>query len=76
MMKHAVRNDFDTALTESEVTVTFRATNSIYSFYRLADGDVARLGPSRWNVSDTLEQVATLRVTLPMKFKRWRNISP
>jgi hypothetical protein len=45
-MKHPVRNDFDTALTESGVIVTFKPTNNIYSFYRLADGDdVARLGP-------------------------------
>jgi hypothetical protein len=41
----SVRNDFDTALTESGVIVTFKPTNNIYSFYRLADGDVARLGP-------------------------------
>jgi hypothetical protein len=28
------------------VTVTFKPTNSIYSFYRLADGDdIARFGP-------------------------------
>jgi len=45
-MKHPVRNDFDAAATEAGVTVTFKPTNSIYSFYRLADtGDVARLGP-------------------------------
>jgi hypothetical protein len=45
-MKHPVRSDFDTAVSEAGVTVTFRPTNSIYSFYRLADGnDVARLGP-------------------------------
>jgi hypothetical protein len=44
-MKHPVRNDFDTAVTEAGVTVTFKPTNSIYSFYRLADGNgVARLG--------------------------------
>jgi hypothetical protein len=45
-MKHPVRNDFDTAVSEAGVTVTFKPTNSIYSFYRLADSnDVARLGP-------------------------------
>jgi hypothetical protein len=45
-MKHPVRNDFDTTVTEAGVTVIFKPTNSIYSFYRLADGnDVARLGP-------------------------------
>ena len=33
-------------MTEAGVTVTFKPTNSIYSFYRLADiDDVARLGP-------------------------------
>jgi hypothetical protein len=45
-MKHPVRNDFDAAVTEAGVTVTFKPTKSIYSFYRLPDGgDVARLGP-------------------------------
>jgi hypothetical protein len=45
-MKHPVRSEFGTAVTEVSVTVTFRPTNSIYSFYRLADSeDVARLGP-------------------------------
>ncbi len=45
-MKHPARNDFDTAVTEAGVTVTFKPTNSVYSFYRLGDSDdVARLGP-------------------------------
>jgi hypothetical protein len=45
-MKHPVRSDFHTAVTEASVTVTFKPTNSIYCFYRLADSDdVARLGP-------------------------------
>jgi hypothetical protein len=45
-MKHPVRSDFDTAVTEAGVNVTFKPTNSIYSFYRLAESeDVARLGP-------------------------------
>jgi hypothetical protein len=45
-MKHPARSDFDTAVTEAGVVVTFKPTKSIYSFYRLADGDdVARLGP-------------------------------
>jgi hypothetical protein len=45
-MKHPVRGDFDTAVTEAGVSVTFKPTNSIYSFYRLAESeDVARLGP-------------------------------
>jgi hypothetical protein len=45
-MKHPVRGDFHTVVTEAGVTVTFKPTNSIYSFYRLADSeDVARLSP-------------------------------
>ena len=45
-MKHPFKSDFDTAVTNAGVTVTFKPTNSIYSFYRLADSeDVARLGP-------------------------------
>jgi len=45
-MKHPVASDFDTSVTEAGVTVTFKPTNSIYSFYRLADtNDIARLGP-------------------------------
>jgi hypothetical protein len=45
-MKHPVRSDFDTAVTEVGVNVTFKPTNSIYSFYRLAESeDAARLGP-------------------------------
>jgi hypothetical protein len=45
-MKHPVRSDFDTAVTEAGVTVTFKPTNSIYSFYRLAEtNDLAPLGP-------------------------------
>jgi hypothetical protein len=44
-MKHPVRSDFDTAVTEAGVNVTFKPTNSIYSFYRLAESeDIARLG--------------------------------
>jgi hypothetical protein len=45
-MKHQVRSDFDTAVTEAGVNVTFKPTNSIYNFYRLAESeDIARLGP-------------------------------
>jgi hypothetical protein len=44
-MKHPVRGNFDTAVTEAGVNVTFKPTNSIYSFYRLAESeDIARLG--------------------------------
>ena len=38
-MKDPVSSDFDTAVSEAGVTVTFKPTNSIYSFYRLADGN-------------------------------------
>jgi hypothetical protein len=74
-MKHPVRSDFDIAVTEAGVTVTFKPTNSIYSFYRLADsGNVARLGPV------SLERVRHAGAsgdteTLLMKFKRWRSWS-
>lgn len=45
-MRHPVRSDFATAVAEAGVTVTFKPTNSIFSFYRLADSDdIARLGP-------------------------------
>jgi hypothetical protein len=45
-MKRPVRSDFDTAVTGAGVTVTFKPTNSIYSFYRLAEtNDLAPLGP-------------------------------
>ena len=45
-MKHPVKGDFDTAVNEAGVTVTFKPTNSIYSFHRLADSDdIARIGP-------------------------------
>jgi hypothetical protein len=45
-MKHPVRSDFDTAVSEAGVNVTFKPTNTIYSFYRLAGSDdVARVGP-------------------------------
>ncbi|HEY2534211.1 MAG TPA: hypothetical protein VGJ20_40875 [Xanthobacteraceae bacterium] len=45
-MKHPVRSDFDTTVTEMGVSVTFKPTNSIYSFLRLADApDIARLVP-------------------------------
>jgi|SRR4029077_8858301 len=42
-MKHPARSDFDTAVTEAGVNVTFKPTKS---FYRLAESeDIARLGP-------------------------------
>jgi hypothetical protein len=45
-MKHPVKSDFHTVVTEAGVSVTFKPTNSTYSFYRLADTNIiARLGP-------------------------------
>jgi hypothetical protein len=44
-MNHPVRSDFATAIAESGLTVTFKPTKSIFSFYRLANSDdIARLG--------------------------------
>ena len=45
-MKHPGRSDFDTVVTEAGVSVRFKPTNSIYSFYRLTGSDdIARAGP-------------------------------
>ena len=45
-MKHPARSDFATVVTAAGVSVTFKPTNSIYTFYRLTAGeDAARLGP-------------------------------
>jgi hypothetical protein len=45
-MKHPVEADFHTSVAEGGVSVTFKPTSSVYSFYRLADtDDIARLGP-------------------------------
>jgi hypothetical protein len=38
-MNHPVRSDFATAVVEAGVTVTFKPTKTIFSFYRLADSD-------------------------------------
>lgn len=44
-MKHPIRSDFAIAVAEAGATVTFKPTQSIFSFYRLAGGDdIARLG--------------------------------
>jgi hypothetical protein len=41
-----VRSDFHIVVTEAGVSVTFKPTNSVYSFHRLAEAnDVGRLGP-------------------------------
>jgi hypothetical protein len=45
-MKQPVRSDFDTLVTEANVRVTFKPTNSIYIFYRLTDpNNIASVGP-------------------------------
>jgi hypothetical protein len=45
-MKDLVRNDFHIVVTEVGVSVTFKPTDSVYSFNRLAGAnDVGRLGP-------------------------------
>ena len=45
-MKHPVKEDFETAVTEAGMVVTFKPMNSIYSFYRLTESeDIACLGP-------------------------------
>ena len=36
-VKHPVRNDFHTVVTAAGVSVTFKPTNSTYSFYRFAE---------------------------------------
>jgi hypothetical protein len=43
-MKHPVRSDFHTVVTEAGVSVTFKPTNSVYSFHRHAEAN-GRLGP-------------------------------
>ena len=45
-MKQPARSDFATVVTEAGVSVTFKPTNSTYTFYTLTAGEaVARLGP-------------------------------
>jgi hypothetical protein len=44
-MKHPLRGDFHTVVTEAGVSVTFKPTNSVYRFCRIADAnDIGRLG--------------------------------
>jgi hypothetical protein len=44
-MKHPSRTDFHTVVTAAGVSVTFKPTNSVYSFCRIADAnDIGRLG--------------------------------
>jgi len=45
-MKHPLRSDFDTLVTDQSVIVTFTQTNSRYSFHRLTNpNNIARVGP-------------------------------
>jgi hypothetical protein len=45
-MQRPARSDFASVVTEAGVSVTFKPTNSTYTFYRLRAGqDVAPLGP-------------------------------
>ena len=45
-MQHPARSDFASVVTEAGVSVTFKPTNSTYTFYRPRAGqDVVRLGP-------------------------------
>jgi hypothetical protein len=73
-MKHPVTGDFDTAVTEAGVNVTFKPTNSIYSFYRLAESeDVARLGPVSLEPVRHAGPSGDTEDYLLMKFKTWRS---
>ena len=65
-MKQPARSDFHTVVTAAGVSVTFKPTNSTYSFYRLP-----RLALSRSRSSNT--RSAILTITLLMKFKTWRS---
>jgi hypothetical protein len=45
-MKHPLRSDFDTLVTDQSVIVTFTQTNSRYRFHRLTHpNNIARVGP-------------------------------
>ena len=44
MVKHPVKSDFHTVVTKVGVSVTFKPTNSMYSFDRLADNDASFVG--------------------------------
>jgi hypothetical protein len=45
-MKQPARSHFDTLVTEANVRVIFKPTNSIYIFYRLTDpNNIASVGP-------------------------------
>ena len=71
-MQHPARSDFASVVTEAGVSVTFKPTNSVYTFYRLAAGeDVARLSPVAF--AGVQHAGATPKTILPMRFKPWRS---
>jgi len=49
-MKHPARSDFRTVVTAAGVSVTFKPTNSAYSFYRLAETALSRSRASNTKV--------------------------
>jgi hypothetical protein len=68
-MKHPVRSDFDTAVTEAGVTVTFRPRKAWQRARTLHAS-----APCHRGLSDTRDRVAILQTTLPTKFRTWRSI--
>jgi hypothetical protein len=66
-MKHPARSDFHTVVTAAGVSVTFKPTNSTYSFFRFLEAGAL----SRSQASNT--RGAILAITLLMKFKIWRS---
>jgi hypothetical protein len=53
VMKHPARSDFHTVVTAAGVSVTFKPTNSTYSFYRLAETGALSLAGIQHTVRDT-----------------------
>jgi hypothetical protein len=52
-MKHPSRSDFDAAVNGADVTVTFKPTNSVFSFIRLDHSDdVAQVGRASQDTRD------------------------
>ena len=64
-VNHPAIGDFHTVVTKAGLSVTFKPTNSNYTFIRLADHSAS------FGASST--RGATLRITLLMKFKIWRS---
>ena len=69
-IRRPVRNDFHTVVTKTGLSVTFKPTNSIYSF--VTDNPViARFGLCRSWESNTAGTI--LKTTTLMKLKPWRD---